>query len=400
MSRGGFKLFPALVFIEVVLLSLLLWLAGVIFFTEDPLLVREKYSPTLLLSLVISLYYGFTGGLLFVGFLSLLALFYYPSFPYEEMLWNLLVVLIVSEFRYYWERRVRNAEMEKEYLDHQVDRLRKELFFLKLSHDQLELNYVVRPYSLRRILEEVKKRLVERRDERSVMDFFLSLLLQNFQVYRASVYRINERGRELLAYLGDRDLLDPEDPLVRLALEEESSFYLPPKALKRLWEEGELKYLAALMVPEEEENKLLLLIKDMLFVNLNEEVLNYMLIIFSYLAEEMVLGRKLADVYGRKVPPCGFEFLKELYKMARLKKELGIESSLVFFSAPPLPPDVQYRLERTIRGLDVMCYIKNRGLLIFLLPFTPYWGAQRFAERIKAAFPELQAPEDCERKGA
>ncbi|NPB06977.1 MAG: hypothetical protein GXO03_05160 [Aquificae bacterium] len=389
MSPKLGKLFPALVFIEVVLLAVLLWVTGVVFFKQDPLLVNEKYSPTLLLSLVISLYYGFTGGLLFIAVLSALAYFYYEPFPYQEILWNLLVVLIASEFRFYWEKRIRLAEMEREYLTKQVDKLRKELFLMKLSHDQLELNYIVKPYSLRRLLEQVKERLLKEKDERAVMSFFLSLLLQNFQVYRASVYRVKEHDRELLAFLGDRDILDPEDPLVKLVLEEESSFYLPPKALKKFSEHGELKYLAALMVPEDEKSRLLLLIKDMLFVNLNEEALNYMLIIFSYLAEDMAVGKALGQIYEEK-PPCPFDFVKELYKMYKLKEELGIESSIAVFRAKELPPDYPYAIERAIRGLDVFCVLERERLVIFLLPFTPEWGAQRFTDRMVKLFPWLE----------
>jgi len=390
--RTEVKHFPvAVIFLEVVVIASVFWIAGFFFSKEDPLLLKYKYSPTFLLSLVLSLYYGFTGGMLFLGVVFLTAFFYYKPFPYTEFLWDLLIVLIASEFRYYWSKRTRSAELEKEYFEEQVSRLRKELFLLKLSHDQLELNYVVKPYSLRRILEEIKQKLVTEKNEKILMSFFLSLLMQNFQVYKASLYKYRAGKLEPLASIGEDNTTPPEDPLLKKAIEEESSFYLPPKALKHFGEErGDLKYLAVIVAKTEEE-MYLLLIRDMLFVNLNEEVLNYILIILSYLAEDVSIGKKLAKIYKDKEYLCGFNFLKELYKMHELFAKMGIESSLVIFSwEGEISPYSEYEFERTIRGLDVMCFLYTKKLVLFLLPFTAYAGAMSFSERMKKKFSFLE----------
>ncbi|NPB08173.1 MAG: hypothetical protein GXN96_04500 [Aquificae bacterium] len=388
----GTRLFPAVVvLLEVLLISLILWSSGVIFSREDPLLIKQKYSPTLLVALVLSLYYGFTGGILFIAAVFAVAFFYYKPFPYLEFLWDLLIVLIASEFRYYWGKMVRSAEQEKEYLEEQVSRLRKELFLLKLSHDQLELNYVIKPYSLRRMLEEIKQKLITERNEKVLMNFLLSILMQNFQVYGATLFKYSQGQLRVLAQLGNGEEHTLEEPLLRKAIEEESSFYLPPKALRKFTGEGRgFRYLAVI-VSKAEGELYILAISDILFVNLNEEVLNYMLIILSYVAEDVAIGRKLASLYAGREVRCNFNFLKELYKMYELFKDLGIESSVVIFTwQEGISPHHEYEFERTIRGLDVMCFLYEERLALFLLPFTAYAGAVSFSERMRKLFPELK----------
>ncbi|WP_461828702.1 PelD GGDEF domain-containing protein [Aquifex sp.] len=349
--------------------------------------MKHFFSPSLLVGLVLALYYGLPSSLLFLLIITILSYFLYPSLPYKELLWHLLVFLVASEFHYYWQKRVREVELEKEYLEEQISLLRKELFLLKLSHDQLELNYVLKPYSLRRILEELKERLLKTEDEKSLMDFFLKILLQNFQVYKAVVFRYRNGNLETLALLGNEEP-KTDDILLKKSLEEESSVYLTPKVLEHI--QDHLIHYVAVIREEVEGEVYLLAISDILFVNLNEEVLNYIYIILSYITEDLVFARKLRRVYANQHIPCNFNFIKELYKMAELYKKLGIESSLVFFSFEKLPETYPYDLENTIRKLDMLCILHERKLVIFLLPFTSILGAKSFSERIQKQFPALK----------
>lgn len=372
---------------EVVLASLLLFFIGFTSSKDDPLLLKHFFSPSLLVGLVFALYYGLLSSLLFLLIITIISFFLYSSPPYKELLWHLLVFLVASEFHYYWQKKVREVELEKEYLEEQISLLRKELFLLKLSHDQLELNYVLKPYSLRRILEELKERLLKTEDEKSLMDFFLKILLQNFQVYKAVVFRQKNAKLEVLATLGNEEPKS-DDILLKKALEEESSVYITPKVLEHI--QDHLIHYVAVIREEVEGEVYLLAISDILFVNLNEEVLNYMYIILSYIAEDLVFSRKLRKIYSKQHVPCNFNFVKELYKMSELYKKQGIESSLVFFSFDELPETYPYELENAIRKLDMICILYERKLVIFLLPFTSIVGAKSFSERIQKQFPKLK----------
>ena len=179
-----------------------------------------------------------------------------------------------------------------------------------------------------------------------------------------------------------------DDLLLKRAIEEESSVYLTPKALKEI-QNNTIHYFAVIREDIEGETYLLA-IKDILFVNLNEEVLNYIYIIFSYVVEDLVFSRKLKEIYGKSEVPCSFSFVKELYKMSELHKKQGIESSIVFFTFEELPETYPYDLEKSIRKLDMLCILEERKLVVFLLPFTSILGAESFAQRIQKQFPALK----------
>lgn len=375
---------------EIFLASLLLFLIGFLFSKDDPLLLKHFFSPTLLIGLVLALYYGLISSLLFLSIITLISLFLYTPLPYQELLWHLLVFLIASEFHYYWQKRIREAELEKEYLEEQISILRKELFLLKLSHDQLELNYVLKPYSLRRILEELKERLLKVEDEKSLVEFFLKILLQNFQIYKAVLFRYKNGNLTPLAALGNEEP-EVDDLLLNRAIDEESSVYITPKTLEHI-QDHKIHYVAVIR-KEIEGEVYLLAISDILFINLNEEVLNYIYIILSYIVDDLVFSRKLREIYSNQRVLCGFNFLKELYKMATLSRKQGIESSIVIFSFDEFPETYSYELEAAIRKLDMLCILYEQKLVVFLLPFTSILGAKSFSERIQKRFPKLKLVE-------
>lgn len=372
---------------EIFLVSLILFILGFFLSRNDPFFLKTPFSPTLLIGLVLSLYYGFTSSLLLLLIISIASLFFYSPPPYQELLWHLLIFLVASEFHYYWQKKIQETQLEKEYLEEQISILRKELFLLKLSHDQLELNYVLRPYSLRRILEELKENLLRNPDEKKLMDLFLKILLQNFQVYKATVFLYKDGQLKPLATLGNEEITT-NDILLNKAIEEESSVYLTPKTLEHI-KDYKLHYVA--VIREEVEGQIYFLaISDILFINLNEEVLSYIYIILSYIVEDIIFSKKLRKIYRNQQVPCSFNFIKELYKMATLNKKQGLESTLVFFSYENLPETYPYDLEQSIRKLDMLCILSKYKLVIFLLPFTSIIGAKSFSERIQKKFPALK----------
>ncbi len=382
------NLLPGIILLEVLLFTLIFILIGFGLNKQDPLFLKTPYSPMLILSLVFSLYYGFVGGVVFLLFASIVSLIAYKDFPIESLLFNSLFVLIASEFRYYWNRRIKTMESEAEYLQEYAESLRKELFVLKISHKQLEYNYIIRPYSIRNMIKELREKLLIEKNEGSIMHFFLTILMQNFQVYSAGVFRVEKGNALLIASIGNGfSELDMEDEMVRQALEWGEPHYIPPKALSDL---SSLKYLAVVVVPSGDK-KYLLVIRDMLFVNLNEEFLYYAKLLMEYIVEDIEISKGMTVDEGL-LPYCGFEFFKELYKTAKMREKLGVKSSIVFFKAKELSEDKLSDIELSIRTLDMVCVVnlKQQVFLIFLLPFTPALNAKNFVNRMSQKFPFLE----------
>ncbi|SMO42492.1 PelD GGDEF domain-containing protein [Balnearium lithotrophicum] len=370
----------SIVIIEVLIFVAFLFVVGYFFNPNDILFLNSVISPVLLILIVFTLYYGFTIGIFFLILLSLSALFLYSTYPLSVILWYLIIVIIGGEFRFYWNRKIEEAEAVKIYYSEQVDTLRKNLYLLKLSHDQLENIYISRPLSIRRILEDLKENLLKSSaTEEKLIRFFLSLLSQNFQVFRAAVYELSKDNRLLSTYkLGNASDFSLEDPLIEKALSEEENFILTPKDA-----EDKIGTSVVALVETIGDRKYLLSIQDIDFSNLSEEIIHYIYVIFSYIIEDLFYGRELRE---EEVKICSFDFMKEYKKAYNLYKKFGTQSTVVLMKLLSNYSDEIYeKLKENLRTLDVPCRIENNYVAI-LLPLTGRAGAKSFSNRIRKIF--------------
>jgi uncharacterized protein (DUF342 family) len=74
--------------------------------------------------------------------------------------------LVASEFNYYWKEHLRKIEEKLKYAEDKLKDLSKDLMLLKLSHDQLEKQYIVKPVSIRSIIQEFKNRFISTPDKK------------------------------------------------------------------------------------------------------------------------------------------------------------------------------------------------------------------------------------------
>lgn len=93
------------VFVEIFLLIAFLLALGWYFNREDPLLIKSEYDLINLLVVALSLYYGYSGAIVLISFLSAGYFFFYQPFPLNNLLQNLLFALLSSEFRYIWDKK-------------------------------------------------------------------------------------------------------------------------------------------------------------------------------------------------------------------------------------------------------------------------------------------------------
>jgi hypothetical protein len=135
---------PKLVILEILIFFFILLLIGIYFNKEDPLFLTTIFSPLILLTLSFTLYYGFWIGITILSLAFLYTLFFYPQIPTTSILWNAIIILVAGEFKYYWERRIKDTERESIYLYEKLETLKRNYYLLKLSHDQLENNYILR----------------------------------------------------------------------------------------------------------------------------------------------------------------------------------------------------------------------------------------------------------------
>jgi polysaccharide biosynthesis protein PelD len=355
------------IFVEIFVLIAFLLALGWYFNREDPLFIKSKYDLINLLVVALSLYYGYSGAIVIISFLSAGYFFFYQPFPLNDLLQNLLFALLSSEFRYIWDKKIKLALAEKTYAEQMTELYRRQLFSLKLEYDLLERQFVLSPYSVRNILERFKV---------PYSKAFMELISDFFGVMSAELYKHEDGKLISVEKLGSGVKVDKEDPLIKEALELNTSFYIPPKDILRKATSEELNFIA-LVVAESYAGKFLLAIKDMDFLNINEEVLSYIMVLLEYYGDSIAF-----ETSGFSCTKfCDREFELQAYRMRSLKEHFGIDSFVVVFEYPPERREEVVKLKSMVKGLDRVCM--NEDKVLVLLPITPKEGVERFLERIR-----------------
>jgi hypothetical protein len=144
--------------------------------------------------------------------------------------------------------------------------------------------------------------------------------------------------------------LDEKDPLIQEALELKKSFYIPPKDILRNAMGEEVNFIA-LVVGESYAGKFLLAIKDMDFLDINEEALSCITVLLEHYGDSMAF--EASGFSCTKFCDRGFEL--QAYRMQLLKERLGIDSFVVVFEYPPERREEVVKLNSMVKGLDKVC---------------------------------------------
>jgi len=355
------------IFVEIFLLIAFLLALGLYFNREDPLFIKSRHDLIDLLVVALSLYYGYSGAIVLISFLFVGYFFFYQPFPLNDLLQNLLFALLSSEFRYIWDKKIKLALADKTYAEQMTELYRRQLFSLKLEYDLLERQFVLSSYSVRNILSRFKV---------PSSKVFMELVSDFFGVISAELYKYEDGKLISLEKLGSGVKVDEEDPLIKEALELNTSFYIPPKDILRKAMNEELNFIA-LVVAESYAGKFLLAIKDMDFLNINEEALAYIMVLLEYYGDSIAF-----EASGFSCTKfCDREFELQAYRMLSLKERFGIDSFVVVFEYPPERREEVIKLRSMVKGLDRVCINENK--VFVLLPITPKEGVERFIERIR-----------------
>ena len=143
-----------------------------------------------------------------------------------------------------------------------------------------------------------------------------------------------------------------------------------------------------------------LLVTDMPFMALHRETLQILSVLLAYSADEVEaagVAHTLITVYS----DCPSAFGAELVKMARLKRELDISSTLVVINLSPGPKrdELCLLLERQQRGLD-HSWRRDIGWgiqFVTLMPFSGTASAEGYQARLDSVLKKqlqmsLQSP--------
>lgn len=347
--------------LEVIVITLAIPLAGLLFNREDPLFVKADFPWLWFGPLLVALRYGIAPALSSV---SLLALFWFgcslgglinTSFPLHFMLGGALLMLIAGQFSSIWSTRLRRSDQLSRHASERFQQLSRAYFMVRHSHDRLEQNLVSRPVTLRQAMMELRRLLADGSGAftRELAGELMVILAHYCSLSSAALYAVeNDRPAIIpLAQCGKGAPCRPDDLLLKSALESGITAY---QTANRLSDDQHSSYLVAAPVRTSSGRILgVLLISDMPFMALHRETLQILGVLLAYAADQVEaagIARSITTIY----PDCPLVFGSELVKMAHMKRDLDIVSILTVINLKPNPHlnELCLLLERQQRGLD------------------------------------------------
>lgn len=368
------------VLLEILLFSVVYFIIGFLFNKQDPLMLSSEINFLLILLCTITLYYGLNSGLILTLLSAVVFYIYYKPFPFIPFVQNLIFVLICGEFHFFYRRSIRKLKEENSFLISKFDQLRNSFYLLKLSHDQLEKSFLLKPVSLRSIILDIRNMAMWDEDEAS--NKLLTLISKNFGVMDAAIFIKKERGFVKVASVGEEFELNRFNMLFTKAVEEKRSTYIS----EEFEDLRNYEYIAVIpAVNCEETTVAYLVIKEMKFLYYNRETMLTISIIMSLYADILThkeVTEKLNSVAGMLIFEPDFNY--ELLRLYRLKEKFNIDSCYVVFKYNPklnIEKSTLFQfIKDNIRAVDLSNEFGD--VIVVLLPLIPYDGAKAFQMRI------------------
>ena len=365
--------------VEVLFFYVILFIVGY-FLNQKYILGIKPISFLLVFLAVITLYYGIIGGLLSLAVSFLPILFFYKNaFPVSLFLWNLLMILIFSEFNVYWNRQIKKNQEENRYYRSKFDELRKNFFFLKLSHEQIEKSYVVKPVSIRNIVQKIKETFIL--EDGRHYDELIKLISNLFSIEKCSLYLKTGGAFREAVNIGDSINFNSDDPLIKKVLEEKTASYMPVLLVNK----GNVsQYLAVIPVVIENDIKAIFLIESIPFVSYSKENMMLIDLFLNYSFEDMELLNSIKYEIKEYINSFDVDFLKEVFKLSKIWEKFKIESIIIAYFIKDKDNEDNFLnfIEGMIRSLDMVCFVKDKGVFLTLLPFTNNAGGKSFSIRL------------------
>ncbi len=334
---------------------------------ENLLYYKESFNIYLYLMAIISLYYGVIYGLEFYILYFGAEFLIYHTLNYYNIAHYFGFLFIFSEFMYFWNKKIKTVESENGYLKDRIEEISSSYYLLKISHDELEKAYILKPFSIRESLREIRELI--KRDKNQAYNNFSMLLKKLFKLEKASLYIKTPDDRYILAHhIGEKVPFIENDPLLEDAFENHNMTYVINLG------ESKSKYLAVLPVLSlQNELKGVLLIKEMPFFNLTKDNLIIISLFLTYFINSLQITKKYRFPF-----PDPF-INSEIEKLIFLSKKYNIESYIVIYKIEDEMQRLQ--IKENLRGMDIGFDYEDK--LGVILPFTSSISLMKFIDRIK-----------------
>ena len=382
----------AMAWLESPLLVVLAVLVGFLVRPDDPLIFQGGIRWSIVVVLLVALRYGSLLGSL--GMLTLLLAWFackaiglYPGLPFPELtfLGGYVIVLITGEFADMWRVRLDRAESRAGYTLDRLQNLTQRHVLLRLSHDRLEENLLVRPYTVRDALLSLRDVMMDESHSETLPagDELLNLLADYCQLQRGGLYEVSG-GRihpEPVALLGHNQPLDLDDRLLKHAFETRQMAHV------QIAGEGYdgIYWVAAPVMNSGGQLIGMVVVERMPFLSIHQETLQLFGLLLNFYADVVQHGPEVDDL-TEVWPSMPAVFGRELVALGNLSAAQKVDTTLILLTPDDSAQSQQIveGLYRGRRNLDGYWWVDYDGYqLMLLMPMTGPSSFESFLRRVE-----------------
>ncbi|HHD77833.1 MAG TPA: hypothetical protein ENK97_03535 [Campylobacteraceae bacterium] len=357
-----------------------------LYFLSDAIVIRlDSYHDLALLFLaLITLYNGTLYGVIALAVIAGGIYFFTLEYDTDTILEYLVFVLLFGEFQFHFRHRGRQDHEEKNYLKAKFRELSNAFYALKVSHDQLEKGYLLKPVTLRSLLIELAK-------AHTLKDIYTRLFTtftEAFSLKSALYCELTEDASlKQSVKLGESHFtFDPKHPMIAQVIATKKPLFLSEEEMEMLQDEPILAVLPVL----DTRNRLLglFVIEEMDFLAFHMDNILKIEILLEYLAQERFYNTHQAHFSVHlSLPDIDAKFQLEIDRLYTMQQRFGVHSAVV--TVHTADPAVALTLEnfktKKMRLLDQVDLHREAGawFYIFLLPLERLSGAISFKERLE-----------------
>ena len=396
--------FQEYAYAETLVILGLFFLIGYLISPQDICLLHQDVPYLIILLTVITLFHGFQSGFFAMAMVSFCMWYFYTKFPYIDFLIHLLIVMIFSEFHYYWTKAIRELKLDNEYKASKLDELSKAFYSLKISHDQLEKNYVLKPMSIRSAIEEIFEQDTTLKsddtDEKNEHYYqkFLTLLEKSFHVESGFiVYKLHHYDKEFLSEKSSAVLYSSvceayekneifDDYLLNKAINYKQPIYISDElGNPDINVNEDSNFIAAIPSVYNDKVIAVLVIERMPFMSFNRENLTSIAILLEYISISIFQHNLLSETQEMVIIKDK-EFRYEFIRLHHIYTIYKVDSTLM---AIKLTNELQTlrvseKIKHMLRSLDLVTTIKENNFyfIVLLFPLNDKSAAMGFMNRL------------------
>jgi len=208
--KGGFTRFrrgstQTLKVVELLVFALLLPVAGIFAFPENPTGLNSGFPWVMIGPIVFAARYGTGWGLacaIVTGLFLHIPIAVYAGLTIKHIalaLGTVVISMLVGDASSAWRKRSRNSEAENEYLRHRLKEFSTDYHVLKVSHGLLEEYMAGQRLSLREALQQLKPVLSSSKNGMLAGHELMAIFSHFCSIQVAGLYAMDEDGKVMSA---------------------------------------------------------------------------------------------------------------------------------------------------------------------------------------------------------